>query len=90
MEDEMVIRIRNFKIEIRNYGWKKQSKPDFKIGDEVECCFGNSGHKFYPELRDKLIITKMKYQWYSNHWDLYFNNWKHNFCENDFKLVTKK
>jgi hypothetical protein len=84
----MIIRVRNFKIEIKNYGWKK-NKSEFKIGDKVKCRFGNSGHKFYPELREELTITKMKYAWYSGYWDLYFNNGKHNFCENDFQKENK-
>ena len=85
----MIIRIRNISIKITKYKWRK-NKSDFKIGDKVECRFGNSGHKFYPELRDKLIITKMKYQWYSGYWDLYFNDRKNGFCEVDFELVSRK
>jgi hypothetical protein len=76
-------------IELNFYGSKK--KPcKFKIGDEVKCLFGDSGHKFWNELREELIIKKIKYDYHSGLYELQFKNATTNtyFYENDFKKVN--
>ena len=85
----MIIRIRNISIKVTRHKWKK-NKSNFKVGDEVRCQFGNSGHKWYPELKDKLIVTKMKYQWYSGYWDLYFKRFHDENIENAYNSRENK
>jgi hypothetical protein len=85
MRKSIRINMGNIHLKIEIYPFRK-NKTEFKIGDRVECRFGNSGHKFYPELKENLIIKRMKYDYYSGFWGLNFGS-KHYFCENDFEVL---
>ena len=83
-----------FKIEFNFYGNKKRH-CEFKVGDEVECLFGDSGHRFWDALQGKLIIKKIRYDYRSDCYELMFTTTEKMFkrkediyfYENDFRKV---
>ena len=82
-------RWKRFEFELNIY--RKADPCDFKVGDEVICLFNNSGHKFWPELKEKLVIKKLRYYYPNRYWEMSFENTEnHYFCEYDFKKVKKE
>lgn len=79
--------IGRFAIKINFY--KKAYPCKFKKGDKVKCKFNNSGHKFWPELKEELIIKRVKFYYPNGYWDLNFENTQNNyFCEYDFEKIN--